>query len=335
MTGERVRLEGDLVVKWRKGLLWVVTFVFLTIVTSTGPVLAYGGGVGGGQHFSSGGQSSGTSRGSSPITSSTSSHPAPTSVPRAVGSSASTIYYVGSSSAATSESTSSGGLGKALLVIVVLILLVVAIGQVSQMASSGRIPFLGRRMHVARLQVALLSTASAEVTSTLHHLIESTDTSSLGGLARLLQDSALLLDRQQAYWHAAICEEQQVPEAKAESAFNQLAMQSRAKLSYETITNVDGQVQVDTLHQPVPAAAIEPGDYVVVNLIVARIAPNLSGPGKPVSLTPDELRRRLDNLAATPADNLRAFEVIWQPDDAREALTRDDLITMYPELVPI
>jgi uncharacterized membrane protein len=222
-----------------------------------------------------------------------------------------------------------------LLVIVALIVILVLIGKVSQMASQGQIPFLGPRMHVARLQIALLSTASEEVTSTLHHLVESTDTSSLPGLGHLLQDSALLLDRRQDYWHAAIYEEQQLPVAKAESAFNQLAMQSRAKLSYETIANLDGNVQVDTLHQPVPAAAIEPGDYVVVNLIVARIAPNLAAAGKPVSLTPDELRRRLENLAATPSENLRAFEVIWQPDNAREALSRDDLITMYPELVPI
>jgi uncharacterized membrane protein len=185
-------------------------------------------------------------------------------------------------------------------------------------------------VNLMKMEIGLLATAK-DVPTTLHRLVASIDTSSNYGLSQLLQQSALLLLRNQQYWHAANYEYRKVRYGEAEAAFNSLTMQARSKLSYETISNVGGIKQIDTEHLPSPADAIPPGDYVVVILIVASSAPLHLRPAR----TADEIREQLAEIAAAAGSNLEAVQVIWQPDSTEESLSRDDLMTMYPELVPI
>jgi uncharacterized membrane protein len=202
-----------------------------------------------------------------------------------------------------------------------------------QAQSGGRALAPGRPSEVklARLEIGLLATAK-DVPGALHHLVDAVDTSTDAGLSQLLQQSALLLLRNRQYWHAANYTFRKVPYDSAESSFNTLTMEARSKLSYETITNVGGVRQVDASHQlPAPADSLPPGDYIVVVMIVATSAPiNL----RPVA-TAAEVADQLADLASSAGSNLHGVEVIWQPDSTTESLSRDDLITMYPELAPI
>jgi uncharacterized membrane protein len=193
-------------------------------------------------------------------------------------------------------------------------------------------------VNVIRLEIGLLSTAN-EVPTALHRIVASSNTSTPTGLSALLQDSALLLLRNQQYWHAASYSYQKVRFNQAESTFNSLTVQARSKLGYETITNINGVLQqgAPQLARPsgagsaVPAAGLPPGDYIVVVLIVASSAPLRPRP----ATTAEQIRDQLSEIAAAAGSNVEGVEVIWQPDSSTEALSRDDLITMYPELAPI
>jgi uncharacterized membrane protein len=199
--------------------------------------------------------------------------------------------------------------------------------------SSGRIgaPARPSEVNLVRLEIGLLATAK-DVPTSLHQLVAAVDTSTDVGLSQLLQQSALLLMRNRQYWHAASYSFRRVPYDGAESAFNALTMEARSKLSYETITNVGGVHNVDTSHQlPAPANALPPGDYIVVVLIVATSAPIRLRAATEAA----ELADQLADVASSAGSNLHGVEVIWQPDSTTDSLSRDDVVTMYPELAPI
>lgn len=228
------------------------------------------------------------------------------------------------------------GFGGGLVPILLFFLVWYLMRQASSPRGGGRLgPIRPSEVNVIRLEIGLLSTAT-QVPAELHRLVESVDTSTNQGLSTLLQQAALILLRNQQYWHAASYSWQKVPFGQAESAFNSLTMQARAKLSYETITNVNGVHQHDTGRLPpaggsVPADQLPPGDYIVVVLVVATSAPVRLQQAR----SPEEIREQLAEIAAAAGPNLEGVEVIWQPDTPGEALSRDDLIRMYPELAPI
>lgn len=223
------------------------------------------------------------------------------------------------------------GFGGGLLPIL-LFLFFIWMSRRASMGSSGgtMLPARPSEVNLIKLEIGLLATAT-DVPATLHRLVSSIDTSTDYGLSQLLQQSALLLLRNQQYWHAASYDYRKVRYEEAESAFNSLTMQERSKLSYETISNVDGFKQVDTKHLPPSGDLIPPGDYIVVELIVASSAPLRLRRAR----TADEVREQVAEIAAAAGSNLQAVEVIWHPDSTDESLSRDDLMTLYPELAPI
>ena len=184
--------------------------------------------------------------------------------------------------------------------------------------------------NLIRLEVAMLATAK-DVPEALHRLVETTDTSTGYGLSQLLQQSALLLMRHQEFWHAASYDFKRVRYDQAEAAFNAMTVEARSKLTFETITNVNGIQQTDTAHPPVPADSLPPGDYIVVVLIVASSA-HLQLRKVQSS---EDLREQITEIASPAGSLLEGVEVIWQPDSSTESLGRDDLIVQYPELMPI
>ena len=49
-------------------------------------------------------------------------------------------------------------------------------------------------------------------------------------------------------------------------------------------------------------------------------------------LNSENLRSILQLLGSTPASDLVALEVIWQPDGRGDVLSTDELVTAYPQL---
>jgi uncharacterized membrane protein len=67
----------------------------------------------------------------------------------------------------------------------------------------------------------------------------------------------------------------------------------------------------------------------VITVIAASRRPIVS---TPEVTDPSQLQALLGELGAVPGDALLGLEVIWTPADPDDALTRDDLISTYPEL---
>lgn len=229
------------------------------------------------------------------------------------------------------------GIGGGSLVPILIFLVFLWLSRQSASSGGGRGLALPSKVNLIRLEIGLLATAK-EIPPSLHNLVAAVDTASPVGRSQLLQQSALLLLRNQQYWHAANYSYRDVRYQEAESAFNSVTMQARSKLSYETITNVNGVRQEDrrgllnagsTSHAP--ATDIPPGDYIVVVLVV------VSGAALHLrqTVTSDDVREQLAEIASTSGSNLLGVEVIWQPDNTTEALSRDDLVSWYPELAPI
>jgi uncharacterized membrane protein len=178
---------------------------------------------------------------------------------------------------------------------------------------------------IAQLQVGLLASAR-ELQRDLRSLAASSDTSSSGGLQRVLQNSTLALLRHPDLWVYANAEVGQVPFQAAESTFNRLSMTERSKLSGEITTNVGGSRGAASSTSAGDADATS--DYIAVTLLVAsRSRITL----KPLSGSED-LREALRVLGSVPSDQLLALEVIWQPEGVGEVLSADELITAYPDL---
>lgn len=286
----------------RGRFLFAVFLALAVLLDFAVPALAFGGGVGGGSSFGGGGGGGGGG-----------------GLPIGGGGFGFPMFFP------------MFGFGGGILPIL-LFLFFIWLSRRGSMSSGSRtmLPSRPSDVNLIKLEIGLLATAK-EVPAALHRLVATIDTSTDLGLSQLLQQSALLLLRNQQYWHAASYDYRKVRYGEAESAFNSLTMQARSKLSYETITNVGGMRQVDTDHLPAPADSIAPGDYIVVVLIVASSAPlHLH-----MARTADEVREQVAEIAAAAGSNLEAVQVIWHPDSTDESLSRDDLMTLYPELAPI
>lgn len=179
---------------------------------------------------------------------------------------------------------------------------------------------------IAQIQVGLLASAR-DLQDDLRRLAGSSDTSSSGGLQRVLQETSLSLLRHPDLWVYANGEVGQVPFTSAESTFNRLSMQERSKLERELTANVAGR-RFSEPAPVAPGASDAASDFIVVTLLVAsRRTLAIKGAG-----SADDLRDSLQKLGAVGADDLLALEVIWQPEGAGEVLSTEQVITAYPEL---
>jgi uncharacterized membrane protein len=48
-----------------------------------------------------------------------------------------------------------------------------------------------------------------------------------------------------------------------------------------------------------------------------------------------ELKAALERSAATPAESLLVFELIWSPQQETDSLTGDELLSSYADLIPV
>lgn len=184
---------------------------------------------------------------------------------------------------------------------------------------------------VAKVQVGLLAQAR-ELQADLDRIAERANTESSEGLAQVLQETSLALLRNPQYWVYGTTESKQARLEAAGAEFNRLALSERSKFSAETLSNVNNQLkQASSSALTVAergALAEAPSEYIVVTLLVGT-------QGKlqlPTINTAEDLRRSLSQLGSVSSDQLLALEVLWTPQAEGDVLTRDDLLTHYPNL---
>ncbi|MEC4804139.1 MAG: DUF1517 domain-containing protein [Jaaginema sp. PMC 1079.18] len=181
---------------------------------------------------------------------------------------------------------------------------------------------------ISKLQVALIAPAG-DIQTELSEISRNADTDSNEGLAQLLQESALTLLRHEEYWTHAASSSEVCNIAEAETQFNKLQFQERSKFSQETLVNVGGNLQTRAIAEP---DADNFGLYIVVTLLLG------SADDRPLFNTVrsyDEVKTALETTASLRSDYLMTFYLLWTPQQKPAALTYDEMLTEYTDMVQL
>lgn len=194
----------------------------------------------------------------------------------------------------------------------------------SQGTGGGVISRSDKSVKIVRLRVALLASAK-DIKDDLEMMVEKGDTSNEEGLATILQNTTLALLRHPNEVVYASGEIYQGNMADAEQIYNRISMEERSKISEELISNVSGNRKVEHYKDN------DCNEYILVSLLVAIESP--------FSLkSTDSAPNLSDNLIALGAiapEGLQALEIIWQPEGDKEVLSKEELLSLYPNLVSI
>lgn len=181
------------------------------------------------------------------------------------------------------------------------------------------------------LKVGLLSSARS-LQIDLDNLARSADTSSISGLAFVLQETVTSLLRHPDYWAYGSVNVRNQRLSKAEGEFNRLALEERLKLNEETLTNTSGN-RAEKARASATDSDLRnvPSEYIVVSLVVAAEGTLTRKLPKNVDAVRD-VDRALKALASVSVGNLQAVEVIWAPQSLRDTLTAQEMLADHPEL---
>jgi len=185
--------------------------------------------------------------------------------------------------------------------------------------SAGREP----ESTVVRLRLATLFTRDLQ--ASLRYVAQTADTESVRGLADLVDNTAVLLLRDQAGWRFGDYEVWTGSFQQAEGQFDVWMTEARSEF-IETYRHFEGKVAVQTGYQP---KAAPDGRYILVTLLLA-----VSGALPPVAspLRQASARQALMALASSSPLNTLAAYIAWTPEASGEALTEQDLLASWASL---
>ncbi|RMF24667.1 MAG: DUF1517 domain-containing protein [Cyanobacteria bacterium J083] len=225
-----------------------------------------------------------------------------------------------------------GGMGSLFSILIVIALanfLINSLRSIGGGSSDSEILTDTSQVTVAEVQVGLIANARY-LQQELNQLALTADTSSATGRAQLLQEATLALLRHPEYWVYGAAKSEQVILAKAEAKFNQLALTERSKFTAETLANIDSQIRTvasEDSSELVPQNN-EPGEYIIVTIIVG-----VQGKLQLPSInSAEDLRQALQKIGSIGSDRALAVEILWTPQAEGDSLTKDDILTYYPDL---
>jgi uncharacterized membrane protein len=182
---------------------------------------------------------------------------------------------------------------------------------------------------VTQLQVALLS-QEREIQDRLSELTVNADMDTAEGRNEMLRESVLAILRSPENWSHVRSSSQIVKSREAAGTlFGQLSLTERSKVESETLVNAGGKVRQKKLQITEDS---DPGSYIIVTLLVG--TENDQPLFSPVHTTED-LKTALQTLGAVSTDYLLILELLWNPQDSKESLTYDEMLTHYPDLVAL
>ncbi|MBD1897780.1 tRNA (guanosine(37)-N1)-methyltransferase TrmD [Coleofasciculus sp. FACHB-129] len=182
---------------------------------------------------------------------------------------------------------------------------------------------------VSTLQIALTAQAGT-IQSKLSQLSLTANTQTQEGLMQLLQASVqALLENSECWTHVLGSSQTVSSREEAETVFNKLSLQERSKFTAETLSNVDGKV---TQQQVELDPDEEQPAYIVVTLLIGTaddqpLFENLN--------SAHTVKLALEKVTAISLDYLMVFELLWSPQVETDALTQEELLSEYRDLVAI
>lgn len=182
---------------------------------------------------------------------------------------------------------------------------------------------------VTQLQIALVAQAR-ELQRDLTQLTIHGNLGTQAGLVAMLQETVLALLRSPQYWTHVRATSQTLKSREAASRyFEQLSIEERSKFKSETLANIGGQVRRQTVTLPKDS---DPREYIVVTLLVG------TADDRPLFdrvHSAAELNAALQRLGGISPDYLLVYELLWTPQDEQDSLSREELLTQYPQLVSL
>ncbi len=217
----------------------------------------------------------------------------------------------------------SGGGFDIFSLLVIAFIVIVAISIVGGLRRAGGGSGATAESTVARLRLSTLY--SRELQQALRQIANNADTQTTKGLADLIDDSVVLMLREQAGWRFGGWELWTGNLTQAEGQFDQWMTETRSEF-VETYRKFEGKVSENTAYKP---QAEPDGRYILVSFVVAAhgVLPPVAKP-----LRSAGARAALMALSATtPVTTLAAY-MSWTPEASGEALTEQDLLRGWPGL---
>jgi uncharacterized membrane protein len=187
---------------------------------------------------------------------------------------------------------------------------------------------------VSVLRIAIDGRARKFVQTELARIAKVADTATDDGRLLLLREVSMMLRRVRDAWvyGGAVNEPMRGIDA-AKSCFDAHVDNARMKINLETISNVDGIVQIQSAPNYTPRS--EQGEGVIlVSIIVAARSELFTvaniGDG-------ETLRKAIENAPHRTASDLVAVEIVWMPSEDNDRMSSVELEAKYPhpELIPI
>jgi uncharacterized membrane protein len=181
---------------------------------------------------------------------------------------------------------------------------------------------------VTELQVGLFS-QERQIQERLSELTLNAEMETAAGRSEMLRETVLAILRSPENWSHVRSTSQVVKSREAAgNLFEQFSLAERSKVDAETLVNVGGKVR----QKQIQGEDADPGSYIVVTLLVG------TENDKPLFdkiHTAEDLKTALESLGAISTDYLLILELLWNPQSDRESLTEEEMLTHYPDLMPL
>jgi uncharacterized membrane protein len=185
---------------------------------------------------------------------------------------------------------------------------------------------VAERAYVYKLQLGL-GRSARDIQGSLARFAAEGDTSTETGLGTLLQQTALeLMRHKDSIRYGAVEGSGPMSLTNGETKMNAVALAERSRFQVERVRGADGRVLRSE------AAAVQSSDaleYLVITVVLATRRPVIQ---TTEVADPSQLQAVLGELGGVPPSAILGLEVIWTPADPDDALSKDDLVTTYPEL---
>ena len=190
-----------------------------------------------------------------------------------------------------------------------------------------------KNIDVSAIRIGIDWRARRVIQEALTRLAQSGDTSSKAGLARLLRETIVALQRTEIGWlYAHVSNYKPMSASAAEGIFRQLGMDARARFREELVRNADGSTSGREA-SAIEAQSHEGEGVVVVTVIVAAHREIVD-----VDDIHDanEIKLLLGSMSGVAhSTTLAAIEVIWSPAAENDRMSTAELEQFYPEMEKI
>jgi uncharacterized membrane protein len=182
-------------------------------------------------------------------------------------------------------------------------------------------------IHLYRLRVALLASAK-DIQADLLKLAEENETNFSEGLSEILRETTLSILRHPE--KVVYCDSFSLSGGgELEQKFLSLAFEERSKISSEIVSSVSGTLNESG--EKIGSGSSADNEFILVSILVAA---TLKLGEIPVE-TADQLHSSLVKIGSISPGSLCALEIIWQPEGEAEVLTKEELLSLYPDLQAI